>query len=122
ARQALTDAQGADAARARLSGNGDSACVDSLAANLVAGDTNGYGDVFVADLDALPDLDRASLAADPWPLASGNEPSVHPHLDADASHVVFASAAVLDSETFAQAGGRSRVEMYGAGRSGGTLR
>lgn len=120
--QALTDAQGADAARARLSGNGDSACFDSLAANLVAADTNGYGDVFVADLDALPDLDRASLAADPWPLSSGNEPSVHPHLDADARHVVFASAAVLDSETFAQAGGRTRVQIYVADRSGGALR
>lgn len=119
--QALTNAQGFDAARARLSGNSNSACFESVASNLVADDTNGYRDVFVADLDALPAVDRASRAAEPWPLESGNEPSFHPHLSADASRVVFASTAALDSETFAQAGGQTRAQIYVANLADGTL-
>ena len=85
---------------AGLAGNGDSyapalsadgRCVvfQSLATNLVAGDTNAVLDVFVRDLVAGT-IVRASLSS---PGAQANAGSEHASISADGMQVVFASSA-----------------------------
>jgi len=110
--QVLTGAQAADTRRARLAGGGGSACFDSESNDLVAGDANGYADVFTASIGTGGAIELASRAGEPVAQPSANAGSYNPALDADGSHVVFASEAALDLETYAQAGGRAPMQVY----------
>ncbi len=75
---------------ARLSGNGLFVAFKSTASNLVAGDTNGYGDVFVRNL-ALGTTTRVSIATDGSQAVGGD--SNNPSISADGRYVCFTSFA-----------------------------
>ncbi|MEU4799293.1 RICIN domain-containing protein [Streptomyces sp. NPDC023327] len=80
-----SDSHGASA----VSADGRHVAFVSNAADLVAGDTNGYGDVFVRDLQAGTTR-RVSVASDG---TQGNSGSSEPSLSADGRHVAFTSDA-----------------------------
>ncbi|GEM_PF-4319679 len=73
--------------RADLSGDGTLVAFDSLASNLVAGDTNGVRDVFVRDLTSGVTT-RVSVADDGGQAAAA---SVAPAISTDGRYVAFAS-------------------------------
>jgi Tol biopolymer transport system component len=77
------------AARPALAGDGATLVFESLATNLVAGDTNGASDVFVRNLGA-DTTERVSL---PSAAATGNGWSNNSAVSADGRFVAFASTA-----------------------------
>ena len=72
-----------------ISGDGRYVAFDSLATNLVVGDTNGYSDVFVHDRE-IGETTRVSVASDG---TQGDYSSVIPSISADGRYVVFYSPA-----------------------------
>jgi Tol biopolymer transport system component len=72
-----------------FSGDGRFLAFTSKATNLVAGDANGFADVFVADL-TTKDIQLVSRAADG---TQGDKDSRAPALSADATYVVYESTA-----------------------------
>ncbi len=72
-----------------ISGNGRFVAFRSNASNLVAGDTNGVGDVFVRDLQSGA-TERASVSSNE---AQGNRRSDEVVISADGRYVAFASRA-----------------------------
>src|SRR5690606_7881643 len=74
---------------ASVSADGRYVAFDSVATNLVAGDTNGFRDVFVHDRETGV-TERMSLARDG---AQGNANTSEPSLSADGWYVAFQSAA-----------------------------
>lgn len=75
--------------RAALSGDGTFAAYNSLASNLVSGDTNGVGDVFASDLIAVSaSTDRLSMDA---ANHQGEAASTGPSLSTDGSSAIFDS-------------------------------
>ena len=72
-----------------ISANGRYVAFYSEASNLVSGDTNGYGDVFVHDL-LTQQTERVSVASDG---TQGNEVSWGPSISADGRYVAFNSKA-----------------------------
>ena len=75
--------------RGWMSLNGRYVVFVSTATNLVSGDTNGFQDVFVHDLQT-GETTRVSVASD---TTEGNEESADPRITADGRYVVFHSAA-----------------------------
>lgn len=74
---------------AAISADGRAVAFESFSSRLVAGDTNGVLDVFVADV-ATGDVDRVSLATGG---GEANERSYSPSINADGRIVAFASFA-----------------------------
>ena len=72
-----------------ISGDGRFVAFDSLAANLVPGDTNGYHDIFVHDRQT-GQTTRVSVASDGTP---GSQWSYSPSISADGRFVTFHSGA-----------------------------
>src|SRR5262249_22098526 len=72
-----------------ISANGRYVTFDSLASNLVSGDTNGKYDVFVHDM-LTGSTSRISVASDG---TEGNNDSDTPSINADGRYVEFASRA-----------------------------
>src|SRR3954451_23163109 len=81
---------GADGASSSpaISADGTRVAFASSATNLVAGDANGAGDIFLTDRDGA--VTRVSVAADG---GDANGPSASPDVSADGRFVVFESAA-----------------------------
>jgi len=97
----------ADSVRARVSADGRFVAFESSASDLIAGDTNGSGDVFVRDLDARV-TERVSLTSTNGQidLGGGNGSGPNwvwnsPGISADGSIVVFVSrsAGVVPGDT-----------------------
>src|SRR6266511_4217921 len=86
-----------------ISGDGRRVAFTSFSDNLVLGDTNFSGDVFVRDLTTGTTV-RASVASDG---SQGNNSSSHPSLDGDGHVVAFDSAADL-----APNDGNGTVDVY----------
>lgn len=82
-------ANGAYTSRASISGDGRYVAFFSDASNLVPGDTNNLGDIFVRDMLNSTTI-RASVAANG---DEGNSESAQPQISADGHHVVFYSFA-----------------------------
>jgi Tol biopolymer transport system component len=111
-----------------LSASGRFIAFDSLASNIVSGDTNGYRDVFVRDRrTGLTRRVSVSSAG-----AAGNQSSFGPVLSADGRFVVFASAAsnlvARDTNGFTdvflrdrRAGTTRRVSVNSRGVGGGGI-
>jgi len=79
----------ADSAERSLSADGRYVAFTSSASNLVAGDTNGFSDVFVRDRQAgTTELVSVSTGG-----AQGNADSQHPSISADGHFVAFRSSA-----------------------------
>jgi hypothetical protein len=74
---------------AKISGNGRFVAIASEASNLVAGDTNGVGDLFVHDL-ATQSTSRASVHSNG---TQGNKKSFDARISADGRYVTFDSDA-----------------------------
>ena len=81
---------GSSSTSAQLSANGRYVVFQSLAANLVAGDTNGCYDVFVKDLN---DLDAAPIRVSTGIHGQGNKSSYDAQISADGRYVTFTSQA-----------------------------
>lgn len=71
-----------------ISADGKTVAFSSTASNLVPGDTNGVGDIFVRDLAQGRSI-RVSVGPSG---AEGNAESIEPSLSGDGSRVVFSSA------------------------------
>lgn len=86
----FTGSQGnSDSYQPSISADGRYTAFYSNASNLVSGDINGVGDIFVKDL--LTDtIERVSISTDGEP---GNSNSYAPSISSDGKHVVFASNA-----------------------------
>lgn len=78
-----------DSANPSISADGRYVAFDSLATNLVAGDTNGRYDVFLRDT-ATNTTTRVSVASDG---TEGDNDSLNPSMSADGRYVAFHSAA-----------------------------
>ena len=72
-----------------ISANGQYVVFQSFATNLVGGDTNNAGDIFVRQLGAGI-TERVSVASD---RSQGNNPSEFPSISADGRYVAFRSSA-----------------------------
>ncbi|MGH8972193.1 MAG: TolB family protein, partial [Acidimicrobiia bacterium] len=91
-----------------LSGDGLTVAFSSDAANLVADDTNGLTDVFVARSatgGAPPVITRVSVGSDG---AQADGPSTSPSLSADGAHVAFAS----EADDLVAGDGNTDVEVF----------
>jgi len=85
-----TGQQGAGRSRSpAISANGRYVAFASTASNLVAGDTNGFSDVFVRDR-TRDKTRRVSISSSGQP---GNRFSIYPAISADGRYVAFASTA-----------------------------
>ncbi len=94
--------------RPAMSVDGRYVAFQSMASNLVDGDTNGYADVFVYDREDR----RMSLVSVGITGVQGNGPSVHPALSADGRYIAFESQATnLDGHYNADAG-VSQIYMH----------
>jgi Tol biopolymer transport system component len=100
-RRVSTDSTGAQAAAASynpaLSADGRYVAFESSAANLVEGDTNGHGDIFVKDLTS----GATRLATSSSASVQANGTSSAPALTADGRYVTFSSYAsnLVDGDT-----------------------
>jgi Tol biopolymer transport system component len=108
-----------------VSADGRYVAFDSFASNIVAGDTNGWLDVFVRDTVA----GTTTLVSVSSTGVQGNHPSMEPAISADGRYVVFSSSAsnlVPDDSNDAldvfvrdlQAGTTTRVSVSAAGKQG----
>lgn len=104
---------GGDSSSPQISGNGRYVVFDSVASELVAGDTNAVSDVFVRDLQAGTTT-RVSVGADG---AQGNAASRGARISADGSVVAFTSAA-----SDLVAGDTNAVDDVFVHSAGGTVR
>jgi Tol biopolymer transport system component len=75
---------------ARISGNADYVAFESLASNLVTGDTLGVKDIFVRDLSTSPAIiiDRVNV---PTSIAEANASSSQPAISSDGRYLSFQS-------------------------------
>jgi Tol biopolymer transport system component len=100
-RRVSTDSTGAQAAAASynpaLSADGRYVAFESAAANLVDGDTNGYGDIFVKDLTS----GATRLVTSSSASVQANGTSSAPVVSADGRYVTFSSYAsnLIDGDT-----------------------
>jgi choice-of-anchor C domain-containing protein len=83
-------APNASSATPALSADGQKVAFESQASNLVSGDTNGFADVFVADLVAGTVVRASVTDAEAQAVAGA---STHPSISADGSRVVFGTYA-----------------------------
>jgi Tol biopolymer transport system component len=90
-----------------ISGNGRFVAFVSYASNLVAGDTNGRGDVFVHDR-ATGQTTRVSVGSEG---AQGNAGSASPAISANGAHVSFISDA--DNLVIGDTNGYADAFVYG---------
>lgn len=111
--------------RCAISADGRFVAFESDASNLVAGDSNGEGDVFVHDRET----GMTTRVSRSWSGGQGNESSWYPSISADGRHVAFSSNAtnLVPGDTNAstdafvhdrQSGTTTRVSVSSSGVQG----